>query len=389
MSMEQTRMQGDSIGVIPVASHHMMQQSRDCKLSRLRRIVPFAPDRYLAVMQHPVPTASGLPFDDFRALLAGLPPLDEPARQRVRDDFARMDKPAGSLGRLEDTAGWLAATTGRRPAVMRPVVAIFAGNHGIAHHPISARPVAATQRAVELAAAGGAAVNQLCIAHDLGLKLYDLALDLPTADFTVEPALDERGCAATMAFGMEAVAGGVDLIALASIGVGCSTAAATISAALFGGGGGDWVGEGAGADAAMIARKAEIVDRGLAMHAGHMDDPLEVLRRFGGREFAGIAGAIIAARMEKVAVIIDGFAATAAAAILHRVNPAVLDHCLLSHVAVSEPGHRRLAEALGLKPLLEIGLGEGEGAGAALAAGMVKAAALVHSGMTAAPPRSA
>jgi nicotinate-nucleotide--dimethylbenzimidazole phosphoribosyltransferase len=230
-------------------------------------------------MSNLLPTASGLPFDDFRALLAGLPPLDEQARHKVRDDFARMDKPENSLGRLEDVAAWLAASTGRRPAVMRPVVAIFAGNHGIAHHAISPRPTSATQRSVELAAAGGAAVNQLCIAHDLGLKLYDLALDLPTADFTVEPALDERGCAATMAFGMEAVAGGVDLIALASIGVGGSTAAAAISAALFGGSGADWVGNGSGADAAMLARKADIVDRGLALHAGHLDAPLELLRR--------------------------------------------------------------------------------------------------------------
>jgi nicotinate-nucleotide--dimethylbenzimidazole phosphoribosyltransferase len=211
---------------------------------------------------------------------------------------------------------------------------------------------------------------------------------MPTADFAEEPALDERGCAATMAFGMEAVAGGVDLIALASIGVGASTAAAAISAALFGASGGDWVGEGAGADATMRARKAEIVDRGLALHTGHRGDPLEVLRRLGGREFAAIAGAIIAARMEKVAVILGSFAATAAAAVLHRANPAALDHCLLSHVEAGEPGHRRLAKALGLQPFLDLGLDEGEGAGAALAAGVVRSAALIHSGMETALPRT-
>jgi nicotinate-nucleotide--dimethylbenzimidazole phosphoribosyltransferase len=338
-------------------------------------------------MSNPLSAASGLPFDDFRALLAQLPPVDEQSRQRVRDDFTGMDKPDNSLGRLEEVAAWFAAATGRRPAVTRPVVAIFAGNHGVARHAVSPRPASATQRAVELAAAGGAAVNQLCIAQDVGLKLYDLALDLPTADFTVEPALDERGCAATMAFGMEAVAGGVDLIALASIGVGGSTAAAAIAAALLGGSGGDWVGARAGADAAMLARKAEVVDRGLDLHAGHLDDPLEAVRRFGGREFAAIAGAIIAARTEKVAVVLDGFAATAAAAVLHRANPAALDHCLLSHVAANEPGHRKLADALGLEPLLDLGLGEGEGAGAALAAGVVKSAALIHSGMAAALPR--
>ncbi|MDW6023673.1 nicotinate-nucleotide--dimethylbenzimidazole phosphoribosyltransferase [Mesorhizobium sp. BAC0120] len=337
-------------------------------------------------MNSSVAAASGLPFDDFRSLLANLPPLDRSAAVRVRDDFARMDKPARSLGRIEGMAMWLAACTGRMPAVTRPVVAIFAGNHGAARHGISPRPIEATQRLVELAAAGGAAINQLCIAYDLGLKLYDLALELPTADFTADAALDERATAATMAFGMEAVAGGVDLIALGDIGVGGSTAAAAIAAALFGGGGADWVGPGSGADTDMIARKAEIVDRGLALHAAHLKDPLEVLARFGGREFAAIAGAILAARMENKAVILDGFTSTAAAAVLQRVNPAALDHCLLAHVS-SEPGHRKLAGKLGLKPLLNFGLGHGEGTGAAIAAGIVKAAALVHSGMTAALPK--
>jgi nicotinate-nucleotide--dimethylbenzimidazole phosphoribosyltransferase len=298
-----------------------------------------------------------------------------------------MDKPKNSLGRLEEIAAWLAAATGHAPHVARPVVAVFAGNHGIARHRISPRPVEATQRLVELAAAGGAAVNQICIAHDLGLKVYDLALHLPTADFTQDAALDERGCAATMAFGMEAVAGGIDLLAIGDIGVGGSTAAAAILAALYGGSGAYWTDPGSGADAAMIARKTAIVDQGLALHAAHLKDPLEILRRFGGREFAAIAGAILAARMEKVPVVLDGFSAVAAAAILHRANPAALDHCLLSH-ASAEPGHRKAVERLGLQPLLDLGINHGEGVAAALAAGLGKIAALTHSGMAAALPRN-
>jgi nicotinate-nucleotide--dimethylbenzimidazole phosphoribosyltransferase len=332
------------------------------------------------------PMTSALPFDDFRTLLERLPPVDTMAAAQVRESFARMDKPKNSLGRLEEIGAWLAAASGHAPQVLRPVVAVFAGNHGIARHGVSARPVEATQRLVELAAAGGAAVNQVCIAHDLGLKVYDLALHLPTADFTRDAALDERGCAATMAFGMEAVAGGVDLLAIGDIGVGGSTAAAAIFAALYGGNGADWVGSGTGADAAMIARKADVIDRGLALHGAHLKDPLEILRRFGGREFAAIAGAILAARMEKVPVVLDGFAATAAAAILQRANPAALDHCLLSQVP-AEPGHRKAIEKLGILPLLDLGITHGEGAGAALAAGMVKTAALIHSGMAAALPK--
>jgi nicotinate-nucleotide--dimethylbenzimidazole phosphoribosyltransferase len=327
---------------------------------------------------------SALPFDDFRNLLDNLPPADTTAEARVRTLFAKADKPRGSLGRIEDVAAWLAAWSGRAPPVVtRPLMAVFAGNHGVVRHGVSPRPVAATANAVELCAAGGAAINQICIANDLGLKVFDLALHIPTADITGDAALDERGCAATMAFGMEAIAGGTDLLCLGDLGVGNSTVAAALLAALFGGRGADWVGPGSGADAAMQARKAAVVDAALAFHHGHLGDPLEVLRRVGGREFAAIAGAILAARVQKIPVLLDGLAATAAAATLHAVNPAALDHCLLASLS-PEPSHGRAAEQLGLRPLLDLGIGHGEGAGAALAAGLVKAAALTSSGMAAA-----
>lgn len=335
-------------------------------------------------MRYPVAEASGLPFDDFRSLIDRLPAVDAAAAVRVGADFSRVDNAMGYLGRIEEIAAWLAACTRRRPAVQRPVVAVFAGNHGIATHGLPAQAMDATQRLVDLAAAGGSAVNQICVAYDLGLKLYDLALDLPTADFTKDAALDERACAATMAFGMEAVAGGIDLLALGGIGVGGKTAAAAIAAALFGGSGSDWIMPSADSEAAAAV---SVIDRGLALHASHLDDPLEVLRRFGGREFAATAGAILAARMEGVAVILDGFVTTAAAAVLHRMNPSALDHCLLAHVS-PEPGHRRLAQVLGLKPLLDLGIGAGEGTAAGLAAGLVKASAQVHSGIVAALPRA-
>ncbi|RWH41120.1 MAG: nicotinate-nucleotide--dimethylbenzimidazole phosphoribosyltransferase [Mesorhizobium sp.] len=324
------------------------------------------------------------PFDDFRTLLATLPPADAAAETRVRTLFAKADKPKASLGRIEDVAAWLAAWSGRAPpAVNRPLVAIFAGNHGAVRHGISPRPVSATANAVELCAAGGAAINQICIANDLGLKVFDLALDIPTGDITEEAALDERGCAATMAFGMEAVAGGADLLCLGDLGVGNSTIAAALSAALFGGKGSDWVGSGSGADTAMMARKAEAVDRTLAFHGAGLDDPLEALRRVGGREFAAICGAILAARMQKIPVLLDGFVATAAAAVLNKADPSAIDHCLLASLS-PEPGQAKIAERLGLEPLLDLAVSHGEGVGAGLAAGLVKAAALTSSGMAAA-----
>lgn len=301
---------------------------------------------------------SGLPFDDFRALIRDMPGPNEAARRSVRSLFAKVERPAGSLGRIAEIAEWLAAWSGKPPAVNRPQVAIFAGNHGVVAQAVSPRLMSDTAAMVEACAAGGAAINQVCIAHDLGLKVFDLALDLPTADISQDAALDERGAAATMAFGMEAVMG-TDLIAIGDLGVGNSTVAAALCAALLGGKGGDWVGPGSGADAAMIARKAEVVDCALALHGNNLNDPLEALRRVGGRELAAIAGAILAARAERIPVILDGFAVTAAAAVLHRMRTDALDHCLLSHIS-TEPGHRRLVELLGLEPVADLRLGHGD-----------------------------
>lgn len=372
----------------------MVQPLEQCKPSAMRRkathsqypqaVVPAGDRGYAACdfRNEPRPTSmTATPFDDFRSLLAALPPTDDAAAARVRALFAKADKPKESLGRIEDIAAWLASWSGRAPpAIDRPLVAIFAGNHGAVRHGISPRRVAATADEVELCAAGGSAINQICIANDLGLKVFDLALDIPTGDITEEAALDERGCAATMAFGMEAVAGGADLLCLGDLGVGNSTIAAALCAALFGGKGADWVGPGSGADAATIARKAEVVDRALAFHRSGLVDPLEVLRRVGGREFAAICGAILAARIQKIPVLLDGFAATAAAAVLHAANPGALDHCLLAGLS-PEPGHAKAAQRLGLRPLLDLDISHGEGVGAALAAGIVRAAALTSSGM--------
>jgi nicotinate-nucleotide--dimethylbenzimidazole phosphoribosyltransferase len=326
-------------------------------------------------------SATGLPFDDIRALIAELPAADETAVAAIRDRDRQLTKPPGSLGRIEAIVEWLGAWQGRAvPEVLRPLVAIFAGNHGVARHGISAFPPSVTQQMVENFAAGGAAINQICIAYDLGLKVFDLALDLPTGDITVEAALDEAGCAATMAFGMEATAGGIDLLVLGEMGIGNTTIAAAVAAGLFGGPAEDWVGPGTGLDPEGVARKVQVVDAALAFHSGHLGDPLEVLRRLGGRELAAIAGAILAARMSRIPVLIDGYVATAAAAVLFRLDPHALDHCEFGHLS-AEPAHARLLDKLGRRPILDLGMRLGEGSGAALAAGLVKAAAQIHAGM--------
>jgi len=325
-------------------------------------------------------SASGLPFDDFRDLLRNLPGPDSAALSAARERDAQLTKPPGALGRLEEIAFWLAAWTGRAPAVTRPLVAIFAGNHGVTKHGITPFPPSVTAQMVENFAAGGAAINQICVAYDLGLKVFDLALDYPTADITAEPALSERDCAATMAFGMEAVAGGTDLLCIGEMGIGNTTIAAAINLALYGGTAEDWVGPGTGSTGPLLERKIAAVEKAVELHRAHLSDPLEVLRRLGGREIAAMAGAILAARMQKIPVLIDGYVATAAGAILRAANPSALDHCLIGHVS-AEPGHLKSIEKLGKTPLLALGMRLGEGTGAALAAGIVKAAAACHSGM--------
>ena len=323
---------------------------------------------------------TGLPFDDIRELVRNMPGPDAEAMREKRAREAQLTKPAGSLGRLEDLSEWLAAWQGRAPAVRRPLVAIFAGNHGVAKKGVSAFPPEVTAQMVENFAAGGAAINQICAAYDLGLKVFDLALEIPTGDITEEAAMDERTCAATMAFGMEVLAGEPDLLCVGEMGIGNTTVAAAIFTALFGGEPVDWVGPGTGHDAAGVALKARVVAEALETHKGHLSDPLEVLRRLGGREIAAMAGAILAARMQKVPVIVDGYVATSAAAALHAMDGHALDHCLFGHVS-AEPAHMRALEAMGKVPLLALGMRLGEGTGAALAAGIVKAAAECHTGM--------
>ena len=326
-------------------------------------------------------SVSGLPFDDIRGMIASMPGPDMAAANAVRARDKNLTKPAGSLGRLEEIAEFLAAWQGKaQPKVDRPLVCVFAGNHGVVAQGVSAYPQGVTRQMLENFAAGGAAINQICAAYDLGFKVFDLALDLPTGDFTQGDALDERACVATMAFGMESLAGGCDLLCLGEMGIGNTTAAAAVYAALYGGEAGFWCGRGTGVDDDGLKRKIAAVEAGLALHRAHLGEPLEVLRRFGGREMAAICGAILAARLQRIPVILDGYVVCAAAAVLQALDPAALDHCLAGHLS-AEGAHREVLTRLGKQPLLALEMRLGEGTGAALAAGLVKAAASVHSGM--------
>ena len=225
----------------------------------------------------------------------------------------------------------------------------------------------------------GAAVNQICKSFGLGLKVFELALEKPTRDITRHAALEEAECAATMAYGMEATEG-CDILCIGEMGIGNTTVAAAIAHALFGGEAEDWVGPGTGVGEDGLRRKADAVRRAVELHRAHLADPLEVLRRLGGRELAAMAGAVLAARLQRIPVIIDGYVATAAAAVLKAMRSDALDHCLAGHLS-AEPAHRKLLARLEMTPLLDLGMRLGEGSGAAMAAGLVKAAADLHNGM--------
>jgi nicotinate-nucleotide--dimethylbenzimidazole phosphoribosyltransferase len=321
------------------------------------------------------------PFDDIRALLKQMPQADEAATALANAREAELTKPAGSLGRLEEIAvfmtGWQGAA---QPHADNPLVAVFAGNHGVVAQGVSPFPQSVTQAMVANFTSGGAAINQICKTFDLSLKVYELALEHPTGDITQGPAMDERTCAGTMAFGMEALASEPDLLVLGEMGIGNTTAAAALYHALFGGEPEDWVGRGTGVDDAGLKRKAEAVRAAVARHRAHIKDPLDALARLGGREIAAMAGAILAARVRRTPVLLDGFVVCSAAAVLYAMDPTALDHCLAAHVS-AERAHRAALTRLGKTPILDLGMRLGEGTGGALAVAIVKAAVACHNGM--------
>ncbi len=309
---------------------------------------------------------SGLPFDDFRHLVATLPGPHEAAQSEAAQLNQRAEARDGLLGRAGDIAEWLAAWSGRRPGPLRPQIAIFAGTHGMAAQ-LANRGEEPVQAFVERCGAGGAAINQLCAAGDYGLKVFDLALDVPTEDITAEAALDERGCAATMAFGMEALAGGAGLVVLAGHGgeAGRLSALAVLAALS---------GDTTLTEELPEANKA-LVAQALEFHRGQLSDPLEVLRRLGGRESAALAGAIVAARTQNVPILLDGYAALAAAAVVHGMNPDAVSHCMIADSGAAPAG---LVERLGLGSVLSLGMETNDASAGAIAAGVVQSAAHCH-----------
>jgi nicotinate-nucleotide--dimethylbenzimidazole phosphoribosyltransferase len=320
-------------------------------------------------------------FSALRAACLDLPNGSPAASAAIVQREASLTKPPGSLGRLEELVAWLAHWQGRAPPQLQRVeIVVFAGNHGVTKRGVSAYPAEVTAQMVANFAAGGAAINQLARTAGAQLRVIPLALDRPTADFTRQPALSEQEFLAAVAAGSRVVLPGCDLVCLGEMGIGNTTAAAAIAAALFGGGGARWAGRGTGVDAEGLGRKREAIDQALARHAAVLHDPLAIAAAFGGRELAAILGATLAARRQRIPVVLDGFVCTAAAAPLIKLRADTLAHALAGHVS-AEAGHRMLLGELGLRPLLDLNMRLGEASGAALAVLTLRAALACHTGM--------
>lgn len=315
----------------------------------------------------------------FAALVAAAPGPDAAAAAAAADRNAQLTKPPGALGRLEELALWYAGWRGTpRPAILSPQVVVFAGNHGIAAQGVSAFPAEVTAQMVLNFRAGGAAINQLSRVAGARMDAIALDLDRPTADFTRAPAMTGAECVAALRRGWTAVAPDTDLLVVGEMGIANTTAAAAICLALYGGAAEDWTGRGTGVDDAGLRNKLRVVAEGAARHAGA--GGIETLARLGGREIAAMAGAIGAARVLRIPVILDGFICCAAAACLERSCAGALDHAVAGHLS-SEGGHGALLDRLGKPPLLFLGMRLGEGSGAALAIPVLKAAVACLSGM--------
>ena len=316
----------------------------------------------------------------FRALLSApsSPHAEAAAAAAARN--GQLTKPPGALGRLEDLGIWYAGWRGtEKPSLERPQVIVFAGNHGVTARGVSAFPAAVTAQMVANFEAGGAAINQLARTVGARLDVHAIALDTPTADFSVAPATTDADLTEALRIGWEAVDPGADALVVGEMGIGNTTSAAALAAACFGGAAGDWVGRGTGVDDSGLDVKTRVVAEALALHS-EATDGIDILRRMGGRELAAMAGAIARARAERIPVVLDGFICCAAAATLHRQSPGALDHCVAGHLG-AEGGHGRLLSELGKEPLLSLGMRLGEASGGTLALAVLKAAVACLGGM--------
>lgn len=313
------------------------------------------------------------PFDDVRALVRKPVTLDAAPGIAVKEALLEMGR-EGDFGRLGEAAQWLANWQNRfPPRIEKPALTVFAGSHGLVSDGVSLSKDSDTRAHVDALRAGQAPLSAIATQAGASIRVFELAIEQPTPNIAEAPAMSERECAATIAYGFEAVEDQPDLLALAVSGAGVGTAAAAVACALYGGSPDYWVRPGADPTEGLSDRRSELVTRALKLHRGQTEDPLGALRCLGGRELAACAGAIIAARHQGIPVVLDGFATTIAAGVVHALEPSAISHCMASHIT-RRPAHEAALERLGLKPLMQLEFQTGGGLGCATAIGLLKTA---------------
>ncbi|MGH9390075.1 MAG: nicotinate-nucleotide--dimethylbenzimidazole phosphoribosyltransferase [Vicinamibacteria bacterium] len=317
--------------------------------------------------------------------MSPIEPPDEDFAERARERERQLTKPPGSLGKLESLAIRLAAIQRKdRPTSFGRRVVVFAANHGVTVEGVSPYPSEVTAQMVKNFAAGGAAINALARAAQAEVVVVDVGVDRGTRNFAREPAMTEEEMQSALERGRaearRARAEGVALLGLGEMGIGNTTAASAIAAALTGLPPSRVTGPGTGLDEAGRRHKREVVEKALALHQLSPREPLQVLRSVGGLEIAALAGLSLEAASQRLAVVVDGFIASAAFAVAAKLEPGVKDYAFFSHLS-TEPGHRALLDFLGVEPLLDLGLRLGEGTGAALAMPVLGAAVAAHNEM--------
>ena len=335
-------------------------------------------------------------LDDLLRRIAPVAPDAGTGAQRHLDS---LTKPPGSLGRLEELALRLAVLRGGPPRVERPAIFTFAADHGVVAEGVSAYPQVVTAQMVENFLRGGAAVNVLArqasarvIVADFGVltplprspHLAECRIGDGTGNMAHGPAMSraqavlaiERGAA----LAEEAMAAGADLVGIGEMGIGNTTAASAITAAITGAAAAQVTGRGTGVDEEGWRRKVEVVERALAVNRPDARDGVGVLAAVGGFEIAGLVGVALAAAARRVPVAVDGFISAAAALIAVTLAPASRAALFASHRS-AEPGHGAALAHLGLTPYLDLGMRLGEGTGAALFVHLARAAALIYTEM--------
>jgi nicotinate-nucleotide--dimethylbenzimidazole phosphoribosyltransferase len=321
-----------------------------------------------------------------------LPSIDPVEREwiaRAEAHQLTLTKPPGSLGRLEEVANRIAAIQrSLTPKVDRARIIIFAADHGVTIEGVAPYPSAVTGQMVANFLTGGAAVNALARVAAAEVQVVDIGVNTDTGvrrhrvmhgtrNFAREPAMTREQAQAALSVGIEmgreAITDGVDIIGLGEMGIGSSTTASAVAAALTGLPVATVTGRGTGADEAMLRRKIEVIEQALQRHSPDSTDALDVLAKVGGLELAGLAGLTLAAAAGRKVVVTDGFIATAGAALAVRLCPAARDYLFAAHRS-PEPGHGALLALIGHEPLLDLKMRLGEGTGAALACVLIRAA---------------